>query len=118
MNRMNRIGKKKSKNRSHHQPDRPRKSALAKSHPVNPVPPVQNVFLAAARRAVFLVFLCGKKTCWTCMILHDCSPKTQVCPPPPRRPIFSRHWAIIARQKNFQIPLTTAPERSKTASDS
>jgi hypothetical protein len=44
MNWMNRIGKRKLKNRSEHEADLPRKSAFAKSHPVNPVHPVQNVF--------------------------------------------------------------------------
>jgi hypothetical protein len=48
INRMNRIGKRKLKNRSEHEADLPRKSAFAKSHPVNPVHPVQNVFRVAA----------------------------------------------------------------------
>jgi hypothetical protein len=51
MNRMNRIEKKKLKNGSEHEADLPRKSAFAKSHPVNPVHPVQNVFRVAARRS-------------------------------------------------------------------
>jgi hypothetical protein len=46
MNRMNRIGKKKLKNQSQHGADLPQKPAFAKSHPVNPVHPVQNVFFA------------------------------------------------------------------------
>jgi hypothetical protein len=44
MNWMNRIGKKKLKNWSQHEADLPRKSAFAKSHPVNPVHPVEKVF--------------------------------------------------------------------------
>jgi hypothetical protein len=48
MNKMNRIGKKKLKNGSEHEAGLPRKSAFAKSHPVNPVHPVQNVFRVAA----------------------------------------------------------------------
>jgi hypothetical protein len=48
MSRMNRIGKKRLKNGSEHEADLPRKSAFAKSHPVNPVHPVQNVFRFAA----------------------------------------------------------------------
>jgi hypothetical protein len=58
MNRINRIGKRKLKNGCEHEAGLPQESAFAKSHPVNPVHPVQNVFWVAARRAAFI---CGKK---------------------------------------------------------